>query len=144
MGSSFFSPHSSFCRAALNHLCSWKDLPWPPILSHSHRITLYLPPPEPHSRPISASSIFILRLSIPLSLYLSLSPALSPPRPPPRCVTHIMALIHRLVLRADNGLCHVAKEKVKRRDFYKRERESETQRERESEREMMMTTSLSM
>lgn len=62
----FFPLHSSFCLAALNHLCSWKDLPWPPIFSPSpsRRMTLLCLPqsfsltqllPHPYSSRMSLS-----------------------------------------------------------------------------------------
>jgi len=75
-------------------------------------LTLCLPPPEPHSLPALASSIFILRL--PLPLLFSFSSVLSLPMS--HCVTHSMPLIHQLVLRADNGLCHIAKGKERHGD----------------------------
>lgn len=97
--------HSSFCHAALNHLCSWKDLPWPPILSHSRRITLCFASPRASLPPCFC----LIHIHPEPASLNSLPPSLPLLLPLPQCVTHSMALIHQLVLRADNGLCRIAK-----------------------------------
>lgn len=87
--------------------------------------------PHPYS---SCVPLFLwLSLCLSLSLFLSL--------PLSNCVTHSMTLIHQLVLRADNGLCHIAKGKERHRDTVrgkKRKREQDWEggweRERETER----------
>ena len=84
--------HSSFCHPALNHLCSRKDLPWPPT-------------PPPSLLPPIHSIPQCLSLSLSLSHPYSTSVFLTPP------VTLCTPLIHQLALRADNGLFHIAKEK---------------------------------
>lgn len=109
MVSFFFPLHSSFCHAALNHLCSWKDLPWPSILSHS-----VLASPRA-SFPPCVCLIHIHPASLSLSLPLSFGLSSSLSLPLSHCVTHSMALIHQLVLRADNGRCHIAKGKPRHR-----------------------------
>lgn len=54
--------HSSFHHPPLNHLCCWKDLPWPPIFT----LSAQLPPSVflscAHESSDSLSSIFIQRL----------------------------------------------------------------------------------
>lgn len=100
----FFPLHSSFCHAALNHLCSWKDLPWPPIFSPSLHGRITVPRlPQSFSLTQLLPHPYSSRMS--LSLWHPLS----------NCVTNSMALIHQLVLRADNGLCPISKEKERHR-----------------------------
>lgn len=86
-------------------------------------LALHSPPPVPHSLSARASSIFILWVSLSPFRSLSRSPILSFSL----CVTRSMALIHQLVLRADNGLCHIAKGKERHRD---RQNEKEKKRAR--------------
>lgn len=110
---SFFPPFTRHFAMLLLTTCAAEKI----YLGLPFSLILYSPPPEPRSLPASASSIFILHLSLSLSLPLPLSFGLSSSLSLPlsHCVTHSMALIHQLVLRADNGRCHIAKGKPRHR-----------------------------